>query len=256
MYFKYNNVLAGLLAVGQTLWITQAIPVTCFQPVNNTLVVRGSKVSQVDDLNEYHFKRNVPDPPIPVIMHTNEDNLLKTWSGWYDEPNDSGWDYDAIAHFAILAWEHISEQHKEPWILAALWIRGEGVAFGSQARGLDFPDRTADERLDALLPYQAPTLWHHVHSRTKVGSDTEPKWHAEDVVMWKAAKEMRRLGRPITGTRYPANSMSIYGRYTRRDRKDFMPPCKTRTPQNNNKLTPGCEEVLNNIGIRYYNPKG
>jgi hypothetical protein len=245
MHFKYNVFLAGLLALSQTLWTTQAIPVTSLQVVNNTVVIRGSEISEVENVHEYHVKRNDPDLDMGEYLDTNEDRLLKTWSGWYDEPNNSEWNYDTIAQFAILAHRYISREHKEPWILAALWIRGEGVAFGTQVRGLDFTDRKADDMFETLLPNQAPVLWHYVQHRTKVGSNTDPKWHAEDVAMWKAAKEMRRLGKPIITAKYPLNSVT-----------EFVPPCKTRTPQNNNKLTPGCEEVLAKIGIKYYDPVG
>jgi hypothetical protein len=187
-------------------------------------------------------------------MATNEDNLLKTWTGWIDEPDNSGWDEDTIAHSAKEAFSYISYRLNEPCILAALWIRGEGVAFGSQARGISFTDRTTDQRLEALLPAHAPVLWQHVEFRTQYGSDQDPKWHAEDVAMLKAAKEIARKNQAIGGARYPANSMTIFGKYKRLDRERFVPPCKTMTLENKNKLIPGCEEVLRDVGISVYNP--
>jgi hypothetical protein len=69
---------------------TQAIPVTSFQPVNNTVVVRGSEASRFDNVRGGLFKRKVQDPDMSTIVDKNEEKLLKTWSGWMDEPNNSG----------------------------------------------------------------------------------------------------------------------------------------------------------------------
>jgi hypothetical protein len=254
MQFKCSTVLAGLLALSQTLWTTQAIPVTSLQPIDNPVSVHDNGIRQLNNVQVYHTKRAPVEPHMSTIMDTNENNLLKTWTGWIDEPDNSGWDEDTIAHFAKEAFAHITKRLNEPWILAALWIRGEGVAFGSQARGISFTDRTADQRLDQLLKAYAPVLWQHVEFRTQYGSDQDPKWHAEDVAMWKAAKEMARKNHAIGGARYPANSMTIFGKYTKRDRAQFVPPCKTMTLENKNKLIPGCEEVLRDVGISVYNP--
>ncbi|KAJ4362587.1 hypothetical protein N0V83_010681 [Neocucurbitaria cava] len=253
MYFKYTTVLASLLALSQTLWTPQAVPVTSLQPDEHSVSVRDNAISKVDHVHTYHTKRNPADPDMSTIMDTNENNLLKTWSGWIAEPVNSGWKPETIADFAILAHKYISVQTKEPWILAALWIRDEGVAFGSQARGNSLEDRTADQRLDALLPAHAPVLWQYVEFRIKYGSEIEPKWHAEDVAMWKAAKEMARKNKPIRGAKYPENGMVIYGKYRSREQANFVPPCKTGTFGNDNKLVPGCEEVLKDVGIEFFN---
>lgn len=152
MHLKCTTVLAGLFTLSQTIWTTQAIPVTSLQAVDDkSVLVRDNWISQVDNLQVVHAKRAPADPDWPTILHMNEDSLLKTWSGWIVGPDNSGWDPDTIVHWAILAHKHIRDQITEPWILAALWIIGEGVAFGSQAHGKDFEDRRADQKLEDLL---------------------------------------------------------------------------------------------------------
>ncbi|KAH8701256.1 hypothetical protein GQ44DRAFT_64242 [Phaeosphaeriaceae sp. PMI808] len=91
MHFRCTTVLASLLALSQTFWDTQAIPVTSLQPIDNPVLIRDNGISQVDNVQVYQPKRAPVEVDMSTIMYRGEDNLLKTWSGWIDEPENSGW---------------------------------------------------------------------------------------------------------------------------------------------------------------------
>jgi hypothetical protein len=140
-------------------------------------------------VHERHPKR-APSLPYKTFLKPNEvEGLRLTYSGWWPEPGNSDWNRDTIADFAEATYLHLVEDIgiTEPYVVAALRIKGKGVALGTQVRGFGNTDRTAELRMEQLLPVDAPVLWQYVSLRTKTGVFTPnpntAKWHAEDTAM-------------------------------------------------------------------------
>jgi hypothetical protein len=241
MHFRYTTALVGLFALSQTLWNTHATAIAPRQSIDDLGLVR-------------HAKRFLD---MSTILVRDEDNLEKTWSGWVDQPVDAQevWTKKEFGLLTLAAHKHIASPGQEPYILGALWIPGQGIAFGSQIRGRGSDKTTVQRTFEQLISNGAPVLFEKVRDRTVVQGGTSPKYHAEDVAMWKAAKELSRKNRPITGSTYPPGAlMATYGSYHLDKGPIFVKPCRSAGETAWSQLSPGCKSVLQSLNIERWLP--
>lgn len=263
MRFTVNIALAGLLALSQTLWPVHAAPALSTEPEDDIVSARSIQIAHVNDVHSLRIKRTPADDVDwdRALQVNNPVGLELTFQAWIPEQADSNWNRDTIAQFAKAGYAEVYKRRGEyePYVVAALWIRGKGVAIGTQVRGLDIASHTAERFMDSLLPTDAPVLWELVKNRRVVGTiGADPrtaKWHAEDTAMWRASREMSTTATPINGGRFPTSLMVVYGRYFRGDPASYKNACSSHDNQHlSSRLIPGCERVLNDAGIPFYKP--
>ena len=242
MYFKFKNALLSLFTASHSLWLTQAHPGQRRELANDAVLVQNSGTTDGDVAAARWTRRADGAPP-----NWGQGQLGETWTGFVDEPANSGWTQQTAEDYAYYAWKATQESKKEPLIVAALWVPSVGVYLGTQPRGMLPPEKiiSAQAGLDSRLKSEAPVLWRVVSGRTYTGNT---KWHAEDTAMWVYEKEKKPQG-----STYPARSyMYAHGQYSLVDKASHKSPCgefENENARSRVSIKPSCYKTLGELGV-------
>jgi hypothetical protein len=120
--------------------------------------------------------------PVPSVSLSRQPGWGATWFAYVPEPADECWGRQTIRDMAKQAYDSRKTQFAdEILVIAALWVSGTGVWFGSSVQG---PGR---DRLPELAPTLAPRLWSEIDQRVFTGNNQTPNpslFHAEDAAMF------------------------------------------------------------------------
>ena len=124
-------------------------------------------------------------------------------------------------------------------IVAALYIPGDGVYFGTIAHGV------GEQKFASMAPSKAPKLWSKMSHRGKKPGETHSIYHAEDVAMYNYESQNAQVS---VSERYPDGKYIIaYGRKSAGDTPKYWQPCAG----DGTKIKPNCYDVLKALEIDF-----
>lgn len=211
---------------------TACVNVTSFVPSNlHPLTKTGSLPSPSLSLRH---DSSLAKRTLPLTQWGN--GWGTTWVGYFPEPPNSGWTKETIHFYAREAYIQAVGSTQVTLLMAALWIRGDGIFFGS------VPHDGGQTEFHISAEVRAPRLWKEVKSRSRVNrNDGGLLWHAEDMAMY-VFESMRA---PILGY-YPDGAfLALYGRLERDGRLGTQAPCSGDSA----KIFPSCLMVLNKLDV-------
>jgi hypothetical protein len=202
----------------------------------NTLDLSDSGVTTGYDAST----ANTHDPwakrvPAAEVILSKKPQWGNTWFGYTQEPPNSGWKAHTIREMTRQAYDSRKHVQEGGFVLAAVWVPGEGVWFGSTVQG------AGHNTFKAQAQTLAPELARAIGTRTFSGtsqSQTPALFHAEDAALfWYESRQLQGARPdPYCG---PVR-MYIYGHRFPGEPAGALAPCGTP----NASIRPSCYDVV------------
>lgn len=170
-----------------------------------------------------------------------------TFFGFYKENPNRRISKATVRNMAKQKYQEVTALTNDVTIVAALYIPGDGIYFGTIAHG------AGEAKFASTAVSKAPKLWSKMGNRkpakeTKKGETPPSLYHAEDVAMYNYESKNLRV---VASLRYPFGSfIAAYGR--KRNLKNgaltapgFVDPCS----DDDSRVTPTCMSTLNSLSV-------
>jgi hypothetical protein len=235
MKFSFTQALLCLLSFGPAIGSAKPLA-NPYPPLALNTPAGGPLENDITNENgtstHTPWVKRVPGPPVVLSKRPQWGD---TWFGHVREPAGSGWTENTIRGMTRQAFESRACYHPEKFIVAALWVQGEGVWFGSTVQG------AGQETLKNQAPTFAPRLWGEIRFRRKTDKRLPPPalYHAEDAASFWYESNQLQGARPNSYPMGPTK-MYVYGfRFTEE-------PVGRREPCGgpNARIDPSCLYVL------------
>jgi hypothetical protein len=210
MRFSFTKTLFCVISLSQAICSARPYHYSNIPPAVQALRRSDSEAAggreDVTVTNEHtQWVKRVPAPTVALSL---QPHWGTTWFGQVPEPANSGWTGQTIREMAKQAYEsRIDTRPDKNLVIAALWVTGAGVWFGSTVQGV------GHTTLKTQAPTLAPRLWQALYGRRLTGasqSSTPALYHAEDAAMFWYESNRGTAAQPNT---YPFGTtwMYVYG---------------------------------------------
>jgi hypothetical protein len=186
MKFFFTQALLCLLSLGPAIGSAKPLADPYPRLALNTPGPLGNDVPNEYDTSKHTaLVKRVPAPPVVL---SKKPQWGDTWFGYVPEPAGSGWTATTIIQMTKQAFESRKCNHPNKFLVAALWVQGEGVWFGSTVQG------AGRYSLSNLAETYAPRLWEEIKDRgfTPYAKPDSALYHAEDAALfWYESRQMQ-----------------------------------------------------------------
>jgi hypothetical protein len=207
------------------------------------LIPRASPTpSELSEMEEAAYRCD--DEPMAAPSGWGE-----TFFGSYKENPRRRISKTTVRNMAKQKYQEVMTLTNDVTIVAALYIPGDGIYFGTIAHG------AGEAKFASSAASKAPKLWSKIGHRkpvkeTNKGETPPSLYHAEDVAMYNYESKNLRV---TASQRYPFGSfIAAYGR--KRNLKSgvltvpgLLDPCT----DDDSRVTPSCMTTLNNLLVAY-----
>ncbi|KAF9701249.1 hypothetical protein EKO04_000983 [Ascochyta lentis] len=207
------------------------------------LIPRASPTpSQLSEAEEAAYR--CEDEPMAAPAGWGE-----TFFGFYKENPNRRISKATVRNMAKQKYQEVMTLTNDVTIVAALYIPGDGIYFGTIAHG------AGEAKFASTATSKAPKLWSKMGNRkpvkeTKKGETPPSLYHAEDVAMYNYESKNLRV---TASQRYPFGSfIAAYGR--KRNLKNgaltapgLVDPCS----DDDARVTPTCMSTLNSLTVAF-----